>query len=262
VRLTNNISDLPQPVIGSTIRLGGAFDAVAILHDELSECGDKCIAVTSGIGDPVPAQARVTVAFNYIHDHDKTVLFGTYNCVDGDDCTVQEALRNAELGPGLFMTLEGNALIRDAQRNPRVFGRAMLHAFDNYIAFQPYIRPGGVASASYGILVSNGARALIEHNWLVPLDPKKLAAVFTAGTPGTEPPEGDRPGEIRFGGGPQVQANTIAAQSEPQQVLSPYYIYDAIPLETVSPAKALACVATRAGRNGAAYWSSPICPTS
>lgn len=262
IKLTNNLSDLPVADPGSAIRLGGTFDAVAILHNELSECGDKCIAVTSGAGDPVPAQARVTVAFNYIHDHDLTLLFGTYNCLDGDDCTVQEALNNAASGPALFMTLEGNALIRDAQRNPRVFGRAMLHAFDNYIAFQPYVRPSGVVSASYGILVSNGARALIEHNWLVPLNPKKLEAIFTQGTPGTSVPVGDRVGEIRLAGGLQGAANAIIAQSAPQEVLSPYYIYHAIPLETLPPSQALACIASRAGRNGAAAWSSSTCPSS
>ena len=259
LRLTNNVSDLPGAVLGSTIRLGGNFDAVAILHNEISECGDKCIATTAGRGRPVPRQARVTVAFNYIHDHDKAILFGSYNCLDGDNCTVQEALQNAELRPGLFMTMEGNALIRTAQRNPRVFGRAMLHAFDNYIAFQPYVRPSGKTSAAYGIFVSNGARALIEHNRLVPLDAKKVEAIFTQGMPGTRVGEGDRPGEIRLEGGPQVPPDAIVGQNEPEAVPTPDYAYHAIPLELLPPDQALACVASRAGRNGASSWDDPVC---
>jgi pectate lyase len=258
-RKTNYVSGLPNAELGTAIRLGGAFDAIAILHNDLSECGDGCIDTTSGRGKQVPALSRVTIAFNYIHDHDKTMLFGTLNCADGDDCTTQEAAQNAALGPGLFMTMEGNALIRDAQRNPKVFGRVMLHCFNNYIAFQPHQRPQARPSASYGILVLNGGRALIEHNCFVPLNPGNQAVIFTAGTPGTRRAKGDWPGFIRLAGGPQAPVGAIVVQNDPANVSNPPYAYHPIALESLPPPQALACIASRAGRGGAASWDNPAC---
>lgn len=260
---TNYVSGMPNASLGTAVRLGGAFDAVAVLHNDLSECGDGCIDTTSGKGKPVPDVARVTIAFNYLHDHDKTMLFGTYNCPAGDDCDAAAAAENARLGPGLFMTMEGNLLMRVAQRNPRVFGRAILHAFNNYIAFQPHARPGGGRSASYGIFVSNGARALVEHNRFVSLDSAKQLAIWTSGMPGAKKElSGDLPGFIRLAGRGQAGPEAIAAENVAGNVPAPPYTYDALPIEALLPDRALACVGSRAGRDGVAQWSDAACDKS
>lgn len=255
-RKVNYVSGLPNAELGTALRLGGNFDGVAILHNELSECGDGCIDTTTGPGKPIPDIARVTVAFNYIHDHDKTMLFGTHPCAGQTgqcrpdfDCPA----------PHLFMTLQGNAFLRDAQRNPRVYGCAELHAFDNYIAFQPHARPNAKPSASYGIFVSNGARALIEHNVFVPLDRSKNFAVWTAGLPGIKYTPEDHPGSIALAGGPQAPSWALTVEHDPAAVPAPGYSVAMIELENLPPAAALNCVSTRAGRNGGAVWPGDVC---
>jgi pectate lyase len=63
-RKTGYVSTADEGDTESAIRLKGLFDKVAILHNELSKCGDGCLDITTSPGKPLPHAARITVAFN------------------------------------------------------------------------------------------------------------------------------------------------------------------------------------------------------
>jgi pectate lyase len=246
---------------GSAIRLGREFDAVAILHNEFSECGDGCVDITSGSRSPVPEIARATVAFNYFHNHDKVMLFGTNNCVPPNnhcDAAYLEARRTAA-SPNFFLTLQGNLFLHTGQRHPRVFGQSMAHLQNNFVGFERQPRPDGTKGSGYGTLVSNGARAFVDRNVFVDLDARKTSfAVWTAGTKGAPYLHYDVKGFIRLGAnksGPSV----VVDDHQPGLVSPLPYETEAVPLDALPIESALACVASRAGRAGAARWSSQRC---
>jgi pectate lyase len=254
------VSGRPNSEVQSAIRLNGNFDAIAILHNDLSECGDGCIDITVSPGKPLPTQARATVAFNLIHDHDKTMLFGTFTCPfdNGHRCDQATIARNRDLAPALFLTLQGNLFLRTGQRHPRAFGRSMLHEVNNVVAFKPQSRPGRPPGDSYGVFVSNGARALIEDNLFIPLGERQPRAVWIGGSPSAARMVGDLEGYVR------LRDNAVAGRAElsdhlPDKVPQPTYQLSTVDLAGMTPEKALACIAARAGRSGGPTFNHTIC---
>ena len=161
------------------IRLNGLVDAVAIMHNDVSRCGDGLIDITTSPSKPVPKQGRITIGFNRFAEHDKVMLFGTFTCAptgrDNEPCDARELEHNRSTPPGLYLTLNNNLFYRTVQRHPRIFGRVMAHVVGNVIAYD-----------SYGTFVSNGARALVEDNVYLMTRSQGAPnrAVWTTSTPG------------------------------------------------------------------------------
>ena len=264
VRKTDYVSE-GNPDADSCIRLNGDFDQVAILHNDVSECGASAIAITISRHQPMPQAARVTVAYNFMHDHDLAVLFGTFECPHGPDTEICDAAyveADRKKPPGLFLTLDGNLFLRTGQRHPRVSGRVMAHIVNNVVAFQPQPRPGGELGDAYGIFVSNDARALVEHNFFTPVRVplKNPLAVWTVKTPGAEEMPGEIEGFVRLKDN-FVMPPSTAYDDRPQEVPDPRYApeYDTVPLAKLGLPAALACLSDRAGRTGAAHWNAALC---
>jgi pectate lyase len=250
-----------NPDVESAIRVNGDFDRIAVLHNDLWECGDGCIDITVSPNAPVPTLARITVAFNYLRDHDTVMGFGTYCRPDGDDHRCGEAYldkRRVTL-PGLKLTLEGNLFARTGQRHPRVSGRVSAHIFNNIVAFRPLQHADGRFGAAYGIFVSNGARALVEANLFLPLVPLRPAlAVWTVKSPGAMRMPADVEGFVRMDRN-GIFGRAVATENVPDAVPDPDYAYHLLPLRDLPLKAALACISNRAGRAGQSQWNSGLC---
>lgn len=242
-------------VSGQTcVRLNGLVDAVAILHNDLSRCGDGLIDITTSPSKPVPDRSRITVGYNRFSEHDKVMLFGTYTCgptgSDDEPCDARELEHNRHSSPGLYLTLNNNLFVGTSQRHPRIFGRVMAHVVGNVIAF-----------TSYGTFVSNGARALVEGNVYLMTGPRGTPnrAVWTTTTPGASKMPWDVEGFISARDNRAV-GRAIIGENQPDLVTRPSYrepsmfpAFDRLPLP-----QAIACIAARAGRHGASSWA-PSC---
>jgi pectate lyase len=263
-RKTGYMSMADEGDTESAIRLNGLFDKVAILHNDLSKCGDGCIDITTSPGKPVPEAARVTVAFNRITDHDKTMLFGTFTCGDKGVplCDARYLAANTNMPPALHLTLEGNLFLRTSQRHPRVFGRVMAHIVNNIMALAPLPRKDGSFSDCNGVFVSNAARAFVERNLFVPLRRNwtPFWAVWTTVTPGAERMPEDTEGFIRLVEN-AATTKTIMKENRPELVGNPEYSQPlrALAFEKMKPEQAVACVAGRAGTRGATEWLAHLC---
>lgn len=238
----------------SAIMVNGRFDRVAIISNDLSACGHSCIDITVSPNRPLPTRARISVLYNFIHDNDKAMLFGTYNCpqVDGlNTCDESDGEANRRSQTSMYLTLEGNVFVRTGQRNPRIFGRVTAHILNNLIAFRPLAYADGRFASSYGIFVSNGARALVEGNLVLPLtdERKRALGIWTVGTPGALRVSTDVEGFIRLG--PNViLRNAIVSANKPQNVERPDYAYAILPLEALSHEILAMCLLDQAGRSG------------
>ena len=223
---------------------------MAILHNDLSRCGDGLIDITTSPSKPVPERSRITVGYNRFSEHDKVMLFGTYTCgptgSDDEPCDARELEHNRNSSPGLYLTLNNNLFVGTSQRHPRIFGRVMAHVVGNVIAF-----------TSYGTFVSNGARALVEGNVYLMTGPRGTPnrAVWTTTTPGASKMPWDVEGFISARDNRTV-GRAIIAENQPDLVTRPGYsepstfpAFDRLPLP-----QAIACVAARAGRHGASSW--------
>jgi pectate lyase len=269
-RKSDYLAGQPDDDVESCIRLNAGFDAIAILHNDLERCGDGIIDSTISPKKPIPGAARVTVAFNFMRDHDKTMLFGTFGCVDGSETFAQGCVAPQEDGPAplpaLHLTLEGNMFLRTGQRHPRVYGRVMAHIANNVIVFEQQRKGAGpdgkVAFGSgYGTLVTNGARALIERNLYVSLGRNAHpSAVWTTTSPGAERMPEDTPGAIRLADN-QTTVREFMADNAPATVPDPIYrdTWKSPQLAGRSIEQAVACVASRAGRGGASQWPARVC---
>lgn len=251
------------PEAASAIVVNGRFDRVAIIHNDLSECGHSCIDITVSPNWPLPEQSRISVLYNFIHDNDKVMLFGTYNCpqIDGlNTCSDHDSEMNRQTRPSMYLTVEGNVFARTGQRHPRVFGRVAAHVFNNLVAFKPLAYADGRLAASYGIFVSNGARALIESNLLLPLsdEPRRPLAVWTTGTPGAIRMSTDAEGFIRLGQN-LVFRHAIVREDKPLEVPLPGYDYEVLPMHELPPEAAVKCLFHRAGRAGEQVWHRELC---
>ncbi len=261
---TNYESKADEGDAESCIRLNGLFDRVAILHNSLSECGDGCIDITTSPRKPLPGQARVTVAFNRIEKHDKTMLFGTFTCGERGTPLCDDAYfkANRDAPPAFQITLLGNLFIRTAQRHPRVFGHVMADVVNNVFAIAAMRRADGSFSDAYSIFVSNAARALVEENAFVPLSKKwgRHRAVWTTTTPGASKMPEDTLGFIRLKDN-IATSNVVMAESEPAAVPTPGYRRDlrVLPFHRMKPEDAVACVAARAGVEGVTAWNEKLC---
>ncbi len=246
----------------SAIRLNGNVDRIAILHNDLSACGDGCVDITVSPNQPVPPPARITVAYNFFSNHDKVMLFGTFSCplIHGlNHCGLDYFEKHRQLSAALYLTLDGNLFLQTGQRHPRVFGRVSAHILNNVMAFQKQARGDGSRGAAYGIFVSNAARALVEDNVFVPMMPQndRPFAVWTVKSPGAPTMFTDAEGFVRLRGNGLFGG--VATDDQPAEVPEPGYSYQLQPLADLSLSAALACVADRAGRAGSSAWNDRLC---
>jgi len=247
----------------SCIRVNGNIDAIAIVHNEISNCGDGAIDVTISPNKSISTKGRLTIAYNLIFNHDKVMLFGTFSCkIRPDKCTEVDTLDNQLRSPYLYLTLYGNLFYRTGQRHPRVFGRVMLHAINNIIIFEKRPQRNGGLGSTYGIFVSNGARALIENNVFIPLndDGRPARVIWTTNTPGADQMKDDSPGFIK-----QID-NTVMGQgvnedSKPWLVNYPNYNepLKKLILNNRSINDVISCVWSRAGVYGNSNWQNHNC---
>ncbi len=269
-RKSDYAAGLPDDAIESCIRLNAGFDAIAILHNDLERCGDGVIDSTISPKMPIPGAARVTVAYNFVRDHDKTMLFGTFGCVEGSEKFAQGCVPPQSDGPAalpaLYLSLEGNVFLRTGQRHPRVYGRVMAHIANNVIVFEQQRKSADTDAkpafgAGYGTLVTNGARALIERNVYVSVGRNAHpSAAWTTTSPGAARMPEDVPGAIRLADN-LTTARELIADNAPGTVPDPIYrnTWTSPPLAGRSIEQAVACVAARAGRGGANQWPARLC---
>ena len=247
----------------SSIHVNGNFDRIAILHNNLSNCGDGCIDITVSPNETMPPRARITVAYNFFRDHDKVMLFGTFSCpqVDGLNTCRRDYFEENQYAPAvLYLTLDGNLFLQTGQRHPRVFGRVSAHILNNFVAFQPQWRGSAPRGSTYGVFVSNAARALVEENVFLPLDASRdhSLGVWTVNSPKAINMSTDTEGFVRLHGNALYNGAT-ATEDRPSEVPEPAYSYRLQPLADLPLATSLACVADRAGRAGSRAWNETLC---
>ncbi len=263
-RKSDYVAGQPDETVESCIRLNGKFDAVAILHNDLERCADGIIDSTISPKQPLPEGARVTIAYNFIRDHDKTMLFGTFGCVDSS-VTFAQACEPPRAGlsgpsPSLYLTLQGNLFLKTGQRHPRLYGRTYGHLAHNAVIFQQQRHTDGQFGSGYGVFVSNGAQATIEHNVFAAYGANAHpAAVWTTSTPGAVLMTEDVAGAIRLTGNLTV-GREIVGDNAPETVAEPIYrnAWQGPTWTGASFEDALSCIAARAGRGGATAWG-PNC---
>ncbi len=266
-RKTDYHSSATEGDAESALRLNGAFDRVEIIHNDLSACGDGCIDITTSPGAPLPRLARVSVEYNRISDHDKTMLFGNFTCNDVglSPCDDAYIAKHRHDTPVFYLTLNGNLFLRTSQRHPRIFGPVMAHVVNNVMALEPLKRGDGSKSDLSGVFVADDGRALVEENLFAPqwsnlTGLKSFRAVWTTSTPGAEAMPGDGPGFIRLRGN-VATARSVLAENEPAEVADPDYEkgFAVLAFDHMKPQNAVACVAARAGADGAGAWSAELC---
>lgn len=252
-RQTDHVAGKQDDRGQTCIRLNGLVDAIAIMHNDVRQCGDGLIDITTSPSRPVPERARITIGYNRLVEHDKVMLFGTFTCGptgrDDEPCDARELEHNRKSAPRFYLTLNDNLFYRTTQRHPRVFGRVMAHIVGNVIAY-----------SSYGTFVSNGARALIEGNiyLMTGASTTPHRAVWTTTTSGAMPMPWDVEGFIKARDNRTV-GQAIIGENEPDLVNSPPYSqpgifpgFNRLPLP-----EAIACVAARAGPLGLSRWPAP-----
>jgi pectate lyase len=269
-RKSDYVAGRPDADVEGCIRLNAEFDAVAILHNDLERCSDGVIDTTISPKKPIPKAARVTVAFNFIREHDKAMLFGTFGCVDASETFAQGCKAPAVGGPAplpaLYLTLEGNIFYRTGQRHPRAYGRVYAHIANNLILFEPQKKVISKQGADqygsgYGTFVSNGAQALIERNVYLALGRNSHpSAVWTTTSPGADKMAEDVAGAIRLSGN-LANERALLADNMPEQVADPIYRgnWSGPSPAGRSIAEATACIAARAGRGGLNHWPAKLC---
>ncbi len=247
----------------SAIHVNGNFDRIAILHNDLSNCGDGCIDITVSPNKPMPLPARITVAYNFFRNHNKVMLFGTFSCpqVDGlNRCGHDYTTANQHEPAVLYLTLDGNLFLQTGQRHPRVFGRVLAHITNNFVAFQSQLQGSAQPGSSYGVFVSNAARALVENNVFLPIDASqhRSLGVWTVKSPNALDVSTDTEGFVRLRGN-ALYNGAEATEDRPAEVPEPDYSYGLQSLSDLPLAASLACVADRAGRAGANAWNKVLC---
>lgn len=242
-----------SPNNDSALRLNGNVDRIAVLYNDLFECGDGCLDITVSPHRALPQRSRITVSRNFFHDHDKVMLFGTFDCSgkDGEDCDAAYYDANRHMPPALYLTLDRNLFLRTGQRHPRAWGRVSGHIVNNVVAFKPFPRSSGTLGAAYGIFSADTARILAEQNVFVPLPPLRSPplAIWTTDTPGAMSMPGSVGGFVRLNRN-ATYGGALAEEKSPQEVSPPAYEYKTLTLDRLSPAKAINCLARLAGRSG------------
>jgi len=138
----------------------------------------------------------------------------------------------------------------------------MLHAINNIIIFEKRPQRGGGLGSTYGIFVSNGARALIENNIFIPLnfDGRPARVIWTTNTPGADQMKDDSTGFIK------QRDNIVIGQgvnedSKPWIVNYPNY-YEPLKklvFDSKAISDAIECVRSRAGVYGNLNWQNRNC---
>ena len=110
------------------------------------------------------------------------------------------------------------------------------------------------------VFVADTARALVEHNLFAAVPPRLRLplAVWTVASPGAMKMPGSVEGFVRLGAN-SIIGGAVAAAYLPQDVPDPPYNYRTYPFETLPFEKAIACLADRSGRTGAAVWNESLC---
>ncbi len=252
------------------ITVTGAFDRLAVIHNDFETCGDGEIDITSGVGRPMPPAGigRITVAYNRFGRHDKAMLFGTDGCggapAAGGGCPNYADPAARPLEPLYRMTLAGNFFEWAGQRQPRAFGRVLLHEVDNLFAFEPYDRGDGSAGATYATFASDGALVLAESNLFlgVPAAGRRPMGLSTTTTPGASVPRNEREAAIRAEGNFAV-ADEVVDQNRPHLVPAVRYggarPIAPLDLRALGARTAMACIIARAGPAGTADWPAGTC---
>jgi pectate lyase len=264
-RKSDYVAGQPDADVEGCIRLNGNFDAVAILHNDLERCADGVIDSTVSPKRPLPDAARVTIAYNFVRDHDKTMLFGTFGCANASETFAQGCAgpKPGDSGPppALYLTLEGNVFLRTGQRHPRLYGRTYGHMANNVVIFEPQLHGDGQRGSAYGIFVSNGAQAVVERNVFLAMGANSHpAAIWTTTTPGAERMPEDVEGAILARDNLTLDREIIGTNA-PSTVAEPIYRNRwTSPQLTGKPLKdGIACIASRAGRGGASVWPAALC---
>jgi pectate lyase len=246
---------------GDCISVGQESDGVWIAYNALRTCGDGMIDITQS--GPSERPTRVTVAFNHLADHDKSMIAGTLDCAYRDRapdwCGAPLEARAWSWSSGVQVTLQGNVFVGTGQRHPRVGGRAYVHVIDNVIAIRPYQRSTGGEGASYGTYVGGGGRVFIEHSLYVSLGP--TVAAFDAVRPARAAAfakTNEGPGAARLSQ-VVVQANGRAADENPAAVMDPPYVLKAARSFASNPVDAARCAALGVGPGAATRVPSQAC---
>jgi pectate lyase len=145
----------------------GESDRIWIAFNRISACGDGLIDVTKAIASG--RATRITVAYNILADHDKTMLVGTLDCqhqIVPAPCPAF-ADRPFLWSAGVQLTLHDNLFLRTGQRNPKLSGLAYGHMYRNVLLLQPMARSNGRVGALYGAYASNGARLMADDNLII-----------------------------------------------------------------------------------------------
>lgn len=264
---TDYVSSANEGNTRSAIRANGSFDRIAVLHNDLARCGDGCIDITTSPGAPLPSLARISVEYNLITDHDKSMLFGNFTCGDigVPPCDAAYLREHADAAPVFLLTLNGNLFLRTSQRHPRVFGYAMADIVNNVMALAPLRRTDGSYSDLSGVFVADAGRAWVEQNLFIPLWKslrpwERFQGVWTTSTPGAEKMPDDVEGFIRLVRN-TVTEPSLMTENQPGRVSFPTDRNDltVLPFDRMPPSQVVACVAARAGVRGSTAWNPILC---
>lgn len=168
----------PDDRIGDAVGLAGAFDRVAVLHNQFSRCGDGCVDVVRR--EALPAAGRVTVAFNRFETHNKVMLVGALACTATRQAAGCEHPLDHLAGsfrPSIRVTVMGNVFLRTSQRHPKAVATAFVHSVNNLFVLAPTTYSNGRMSAVYGGSAASGGLIASEGDIFVNLDTRPRIGV-------------------------------------------------------------------------------------
>lgn len=240
LRLSHRGPRIDGKLGGDCITVSHGADRVWIAYNELSRCTDGLIDITqSGVDAPM----RVTVAHNYLHDHDKAMLISGDHCQDTRTSCDAVPLTPRTPDRGVQATLQANVFLNTGQRHPRASGRAFVDVSDDIVAYRPQRRTDGTSGGSYGAFAANGSRLLIRNALYLAMAPAAAQRAVMAVEPAS-------PGAVRLDGLVTLPATSTATAASPTLVAAPAYVLDPQPRFAADPATAIACIVAAAGTGG------------
>lgn len=252
---------------GDCVTVARGADAVWVGFNAMSACSDGMVDVTQGVDDGGPT--RATVAFNHFFDHDKDMLIGSNECIEGHpgvcDAPASQPFR---FDRGVQVTIQGNLFDGTSQRHPRISGRSYVDLSGNVVSAKGQLRDNGKTGGVYGSYVGGGGRLLARDNLFLGLDSdRQLRAIVSADM--EEPREredGKRKGALEGKSMISVERNVLVnagfVYNSAGQPETPPYTLSAGPRLTSGGWKGFAaCIATRVGPGGlAAVSANRACP--
>ena len=217
---------------------GNGADRLWIAFNALRRCEN--ILVDIGTRNYSPTKAiRSTVAYNILQDHEKDMLFATYDC-EADHVGCENQLRVPWTWQGgVQTTVQGNVFDSTSQRHPRLAGQSYAHLIDNVIAFAPFERAAGEFGPAYGSYAGDGSRMLVTNNLYIAPDHSGLKAVRAEQGKGAT----RLIGNVLLGG-PSVDETGGDLVSDPPYELRPSMYWQ-------NAAAAVTCAAARVGPSAA-----------